>query len=83
MFKIIVWGDDGLEATRFQGDNLCDLALKLKIFRAKDFIGTFTYSFNLFQNDKQPTDAVWREYHDMLYKLIPVARKMVAMGEDF
>ena len=27
---------------------------------------------------KQPTDAVWREYTNMLYKLIPVA-----MGEDF
>lgn len=83
MFKIIVWGDDGLEATRFQGDNLCDLALKLNIFRAKDFIGTFTYSFNLFQNDKQPFETVWKEYNNMLDKLMPVAKKMVAMGEDF
>lgn len=82
MFKIIVWAD-GMEVKRFVGDNLYDLVLKLNIFRAKDFIGTFTYSYSLFQNDKQPTDAVWREYHDMLYKLIPVARKMVALGEDF
>ena len=82
MFKIIVWAD-GMECTRFEGDNLYDVVLKLNIFRAKDFIGTFTYSFSLYQNDKTPTDEVWREYHDLLYKLIPVARKMVAIGEDF
>ena len=80
MFKIIVYVD-GMEATRFEGDNLYDLVLKLNIYKVKQC--AFTHSFMLLQNDKQPTDAVWREYHDMLYKLIPVARKMVAMGEDF
>lgn len=80
MFKIIVYAD-GMECTRFEGDNLYDLVLKLNIYKEKNC--AFTHSFMLFQNNKQPTDAVWREYHDMLYKLIPVARKMVAMGEDF
>lgn len=83
MFKIIVYASDRMEATRFEGDNLYDVVLKLNIFREKDFIGTFTYSFELFHNDKVPNNAVWREYHDMLYKLIPIARKTVAMGEDF
>lgn len=81
MFKIIVWGTDGLEATRFVSDNLYDLVLKLNIYKEKTC--AYTHAFELFQNDKQPTDAVWREYCDLLYKLIPVARKMVAMGEDF
>lgn len=80
MFKIIVYAD-GMEAKRFVGDNLYDLVLELNIYKEKNC--AFTHAFMLFQNDKQPTDAVWREYHDMLYKLIPVARKMVAMGEDF
>ena len=80
MFKIIVWAD-GMEVTRFEGYNLYDLVLKLNIYKIKNC--AFTHSFMLFQNDKQPTNEVWREYHDMLYKLIPVARKMVAMGEDF
>lgn len=80
MFKIIVYAD-GMECTRFEGDNLYDLVLKLNIYKIKNC--AFTHAFMLFQNDKQPTDEVWREYHDMLYKLIPLARKMVAMGEDF
>lgn len=80
MFKIIVYAD-GMEATRFVGDNLYDLVLELNIYKEKHC--AITQSWMLLQNDKQPTDAVWREYHDMLYKLIPVARKMVAMGEDF
>lgn len=83
MFKIIVYASDGMEATRFEGDNLYDVVLKLNIFRVKDFIGTFTYSFILFHNDEVPSNEVWKEYHDMLYKLIPLARKMAAMGEDF
>lgn len=82
MFKIIVYAD-GLETTRFEGDNLYDVVLKLNVYRAKDFIGTFTYSFALFHNDKAPSDSVWREYHDMLFKLWPIAKKMVALGEDF
>lgn len=80
MFKIIVYVD-GMEATRFVGDNLYDLVLKLNIYNEKNF--AFTHSFMLFHNDREPSDEVWREYHDMLYKLIPVAKKMVAMGEDF
>lgn len=80
MFKIIVYAD-GMEAKRFVGDNLYDLVLELNIYKEKHC--AFTHVFMLLQNDKQPTDAVWREYHDLLYKLIPVARKMVAMGEDF
>lgn len=43
MFKIIVWGDDGLEATRFQGDNLYDLVLKLNIYKIKK-LSTITRS---------------------------------------
>ena len=82
MFKIIVWAD-GMEATRFEGDNLYDVVLKLNMYRASDFMGRFTHSFELFHNDKVPSDSVWREYHDMLFKLMPLARKMVAMGEDF
>ena len=80
MFKIIVYAD-GMEATRFVSDNLYDIVLKLNIYKEKHC--AFTHSFMLLQNNKQPTDAVWREYHDLLYKLIPVAKKMVAMGEDF
>ena len=81
MFKIIVWSTDGLEADRFLDDNLYDLVLKLLIYQEKAC--AYIHAFELLQNDKQPTYAVWREYTDMLYKLIPVARKMVAMGEDF
>lgn len=80
MFKIIVFVD-GMECTRFEGDNLYDIVLKLNIYKEKNY--AFTHAFMLLQNDKTPTDEVWREYHDLLYKLIPVARKMVAMGEDF
>lgn len=82
MFKIIVYAD-GMECTRFEGDNLHDVILKLNIFREKDFIGTFIYSFKLFHNDKVPSNEVCKEYHDMLYKLIPLAKKMVKIGEDF
>jgi hypothetical protein len=82
MFKIIVYAD-GMECTRFVGDDLYDVVLKLNIFREKDFIDTFTYSFELFYNDKVPSNEVWKEYHDMLYKLIPLAKKMAKMGEDF
>lgn len=76
-------GNDGLEDTRFEGDNLYDIVLKLNIFRAKDFIGTFTYAFSLYQNGKEPTVEICNEYINMLYKLMPLAKKMVAMGEDF
>ena len=82
MFKIIVYAD-GMETTRFEGNNLYDVVLKLNVFRAKDFISTFTYSFELFHNDKTPSDSVLREYHDILYKLMPIAKKMAKMGEDF
>lgn len=82
MFKIIVYAD-GMETTRFEGDNLYDVILKLNIFREKDFIGTFTYSFELFHNNRVPSNEILKEYHDMLYKLIPLAKKMAKMGEDF
>ena len=52
MFKIIVYAD-GMEATRFEGDNLYDLVLKLNIYKVKQC--AFTHSFMLFQNDKQPS----------------------------
>lgn len=81
MFKIIVWGDDGLEATRFQGDNLYDLVLKLNIYKIKNF--PQLHAVNLYQNDEPPNEEVWREYNNMSYKLMPLAKKMVAMGEDF
>lgn len=81
MFKIIVWGDDGLEAARFQGDNLYDLVLKLNIYKIKSF--PQLHAVNLFQNDKQPSETVWRKYNNMLNQLMALAKKMVAMEEDF
>ena len=81
MYEIIVYAD-GMEVTRFTSNDLTDVVLQLDMFRVRDD-GSFFMTFHLLVNRKEPTDAVWREYHDLLYKLMPVAKKMVKMETDF
>lgn len=80
MYEIVVYAD-GMEATRFTSNDLTDAVLQLDMFRVKE--SSFTMAFQLYVNRKEPTDAVWKEYHDLLYKLMPVAKKMVKMETDF
>ena len=80
LYEIVVYAD-GMEATRFTSNDLTDVVLQLDMFRVRDD-GSFTMAFQLYVNRKVPTNAEWREYHDLLYKM-PVAKKMVKMETDF